>query len=50
VLLALVWEGYARWLNNPLLFPTFSATIEAFLEAGRSGVLPDARSRRCACC
>ena len=40
VLLALVWEGYARWLNNPLLFPTFSATIEAFLEAVESGVLP----------
>src|ERR1044071_4941193 len=39
VLLALVWEGYARWLNNPLLFPTFSATIEAFHEAVASGVL-----------
>ena len=22
VVLALVWEVYARWLNNPLLFPT----------------------------
>ena len=31
-LLALVWEIYARWLNNPLLFPTFSATVEAFAE------------------
>jgi len=40
VLLALVWEGYARWLDNPLLFPTFSATIEAFVEAMASGVLP----------
>jgi NitT/TauT family transport system permease protein len=29
--LALIWEGYARWLNNPLLVPTFSATVEAFL-------------------
>ena len=30
VLLAIVWEAYARMLNNPLLFPTFSATVEAF--------------------
>ena len=22
VFLAAVWEAYARWLNNPLLFPT----------------------------
>ena len=26
VVLALVWEGYARALNNPLLFPTLTAT------------------------
>ena len=37
VLLALIWEGSARWLNNPLLFPTFTATIEAFVEAMASG-------------
>ena len=40
VLLALIWEGYARWLNNPLLFPTFSGMLEAFFEAIKSGVLP----------
>jgi len=40
VALALVWEGYARWLNNPLLFPTFSATIAAFGDAIASGDLP----------
>ncbi len=40
VVLALLWEGYARWLNNPLLFPTFTATLEAFAEAIASGVLP----------
>ena len=40
VVLALIWEGYARWLNNPLLFPTFTATLEAFAEAVASGVLP----------
>jgi len=30
ILLAIIWEAYARTLNNPLLFPTFSATVEAF--------------------
>ena len=32
VFLAVVWEAYARWLNNPLLFPTFVSTIEAFVQ------------------
>ena len=31
VLLAAIWEVYARSLNNPLLFPTFWATLEAFV-------------------
>jgi len=31
-LLAVVWEVYARLLNNPLLFPTFTATIHAFVD------------------
>jgi NitT/TauT family transport system permease protein len=31
VVLALVWEGYARIVDNPLLFPTFTATVEAFV-------------------
>ena len=39
-LLALIWEVYARWLDNPLLFPTFAATIDAFVEAIASGELP----------
>jgi NitT/TauT family transport system permease protein len=39
-LLALVWEAYARWLNNPLLVPTFSSTVTAFVDAIASGVLP----------
>jgi sulfonate transport system permease protein len=39
VALALIWEGYARWLNNPLLFPTFSATVEAFLQGMLGGEL-----------
>jgi NitT/TauT family transport system permease protein len=32
IVLAVIWEVYARTLNNPLLFPTFSATVEAFLK------------------
>src|SRR5262249_23004844 len=27
--LALIWEVYARWLANPLLFPTFTSTVYA---------------------
>jgi NitT/TauT family transport system permease protein len=30
VALAVIWEVYARALANPLLFPTFSATLAAF--------------------
>jgi sulfonate transport system permease protein len=39
VLLAAAWEGYARWLDNPLLFPTFGATLEAFVEGLVHGTL-----------
>ncbi len=44
ILLALIWEGYARWLNNPLLFPTFVDTVQAFIAAMVSGELPKAAS------
>ena len=40
IVLAVAWEVYARWLNNPLLFPSFSAMLEAFFEAIASGTLP----------
>jgi NitT/TauT family transport system permease protein len=40
VLLAAAWEGYARVVANPLLVPTFSATLEAFWEGIAGGVLP----------
>jgi len=40
VALAVIWEIYARWLDNPLLFPTFSATVSAFWHAIASGVIP----------
>ena len=32
VILAVVWEVYARSLDNPLLFPTFTATVAAFFK------------------
>jgi NitT/TauT family transport system permease protein len=40
VVLALIWEAYGRFLNNELLFPTFTATVRAFFDAILSGVLP----------
>ncbi len=43
-LLALIWEVYARWLNNPLLFPTFSDTVKALATAIASGEIPRAAS------
>jgi NitT/TauT family transport system permease protein len=39
IALALVWEGYARWLDNGLLFPTFTATVAAFFHALADGSL-----------
>src|SRR3954453_3690118 len=43
-LLALLWEFYARWLNNPLLFPTFSDTVKAIFTSIASGEIPRAAS------
>jgi sulfonate transport system permease protein len=37
VAIAAAWEIYARRLNNPLLVPTFSSTIEAFAAALGTG-------------
>jgi NitT/TauT family transport system permease protein len=42
VLLALAWEIYARALNNPLLFPTFTATVAALLRGIADGEIPAA--------
>jgi len=39
IALAAIWEAYARWLNNPLLFPTFASTIEAFVQGFIGGGL-----------
>jgi NitT/TauT family transport system permease protein len=40
LLLAVLWEAYARWADNPLLFPTLTETLEAFADATRSVELP----------
>ena len=39
LVLVVVWEIYARWLNNSLLFPTFTETVQTFWHDIRSGVL-----------
>jgi NitT/TauT family transport system permease protein len=38
--IAAAWELYARALNNPLLVPTFTATVEAFWTGITTGDLP----------
>jgi NitT/TauT family transport system permease protein len=41
LVLIVVWELYARWLNNPLLFPTFTDTLRVFLGDIGNGMLID---------
>jgi NitT/TauT family transport system permease protein len=40
VIVAALWETYARWLDNELLVPTFSATVHALAGGIASGVIP----------
>jgi NitT/TauT family transport system permease protein len=40
--LALLWEGYARWLDNGLLVPTLTSTLQALLAGVASGEVPKA--------
>ena len=42
VLIAAIWEIYARFHNQPLQVPTFLATMEALIAAFASGELPQA--------
>jgi len=42
VVLAFIWETYARWLGEPLLFPTLSDTVRAMASSVVSGELPRA--------
>ncbi len=44
IVLMAAWEGYARWLGNPLLFPTFSSTVTALVAGIGSGQIPRAAS------
>jgi NitT/TauT family transport system permease protein len=37
--LVAIWEAYARWLNNSLLFPSFTETVQTFWHDVRNGVL-----------
>jgi NitT/TauT family transport system permease protein len=39
-LLAAIWEGYGRFLNDDLLFPSLSKTVSALVASTISGELP----------
>jgi NitT/TauT family transport system permease protein len=41
VVLCVAWEIYARFASNPLLFPSFTETMEAFWDAAARGPLID---------
>jgi NitT/TauT family transport system permease protein len=41
IVLAAVWEGYARFTANPLLFPSLTDTLTAFWDAAVHGPLID---------
>src|ERR1700676_3616999 len=41
IVLALLWEGYARYLDNQLLVPTLTDTFHAWREGMESYVLPE---------
>ena len=45
--IATVWELYARRLNNPLLVPTFTSTLEAFHAGIVSGDSPEVSIPSC---
>ncbi|WP_419898060.1 ABC transporter permease [Roseomonas sp. USHLN139] len=40
LVLAVIWEIYGRWLDNPLLFPAFSETVEALISNLLNGIIP----------
>lgn len=41
VTIVVIWELYARWLNNGLLFPSFGETIRTFSRDIANGILID---------
>src|SRR5476651_751533 len=40
IVLALAWEIYGRWLDNPLLVPPFSAAMRALITDVANGTIP----------
>ncbi len=38
--IALLWEGYGRWLGNELLFPTLLQTLRSFVAGWADGQIP----------
>ena len=40
VMLALAWEIYGRWLDNPLLVPPFSSAVHALMTDVANGTIP----------
>ena len=41
LLLVVGWELYARWINNPLLFPTLTETLKTLWRDIALGILPE---------
>jgi NitT/TauT family transport system permease protein len=41
IVLAAIWEAYARYINNTLMFPTFTETMQALWDATVHGPLLD---------
>lgn len=41
VVLAGLWQGYATWVDNPLLLPTFTETVRTFMTDMMDGTLVD---------
>jgi NitT/TauT family transport system permease protein len=35
--IAIAWEAYARWINNPLMFPPFTEMVGAFIDTTQRG-------------
>ena len=40
VVLAVAWQLYGVWLDNPLLVPTFADTVRALVEDVGNGTIP----------
>ena len=41
IALGVIWELYARWIDNPLILPTLGATVNTFVSDLASGILTD---------